>query len=243
MMFSKFGKVLTYRFHILLSKDKILSPTKVTRSSSLPKKPKKKALPKSILDKEMGSTTTEASKSTPKASSMFRSQSREEFYKSNSVKNATPPLGYYNCKYTCVSKSPKAVIFRKRAKSSSKLIKASNTTDTFSKHVPKQKNSSISFKKQVPRSDIFKNTLNDNRFVTYNCMPEICSNFKRIPTPDISKIKGRGSLIKEPEYCNSYNPDFKLVSQDLGKVPEFSKYPDRKPLFSEKEDTKNYDIH
>ena len=245
-MFSKFGKLLTYQFHILLSKDEILSPGKHSRTPIKPKKRsnKKESSIKTILDSEMPSAQSDTKKENPpKVMPMFRSQSREDFYRVNYSKDNVPPIGYYNYKYDYVTKSPTSVIFQKRARTASKIKPELEPSDSFMKYTPTKKNSVIAFKKQTARKNIFIKELNENRFVSYNCMPEVCSNFKRVNSPDINKLKGRENLIKEPEYCNSYDADFKLVTQDLGKVHEFSKYTQRKKLFPEKEDCRNYEVN
>ena len=244
MMFSKFGNLLTYQFHILLSKDKILSPEKKTKSSiRIPDKHRRSPV-KSINEVDRAIGLPESNKSlSPKPMSMFRSQSREEFYRSNSNKDRVPPVGYYNCKYNYITKSSKSVNFNPRVKTRSRVSNASQLSDPFNKYTPPTRVASVSFKKQIPRKDIFTNSLNEKRFSTVNLMPEVCSNFKKTSTPDMSRIKGRDNLIKEPEYCNSYNADFTLVTQDIGRVHDFSKYPQRKPLFQEKEDLRSYEVN
>jgi hypothetical protein len=252
-MYSKFGKILTYRYHILLSKDKILSSTnrrkdvggvkrtKKFKMNSLPVTEKPEPQIKSFAEEPQ--SPPDALKKVPsKEMSMFRSQSREDFYKVHSEKSAAPPVGYYNCNYSYIRKSQKSVVFRKRVKTSSRVTQ-NEPLHTLSNYSPSSKVMSISFKKQTHRKDIFVKDLNDKRFENFNKMPQVCSNFKRIHTPDISRMKSRDDLMKKPEYCNSYNPEYRLVKQDLGKVYNFTKYPDRKPLFVEKTDLKDYEIN
>ena len=243
-MYSKFGKLLTYQFHILLSKDEILSPKKKPKTPMRVPSSRRRTPVKSSKDLDRVIAQPESNKSlSPRPMAMFRSQSREEFYRTKSSKDRAPPIGYYNCKYNYITKSSKSVKFKSGAKTSSRVSTASLPSDPFNKYTPPTRVASISFKKQIPRKDIFTNSLNENRFVPFNAMPEVCSNFKRISTPDMSRIRGRGELIKEPEYCNSYNADFKLVTEDLGRVHDFSKYTQRKPLFREKEDLRDYEVN
>lgn len=242
-MFSKFGKLLTYKFNILRQKDEILSPIRPTRSpTKFRRKAKIQELPKTVLDSMDEQSHKEGKPLAINPSSMFRSQSREDFYRTFGSKSSAPPVGYYNCNYNYVSKSPKSTVFKARQKTSSKITPAPDTSDSFIKYSPIKKTPSISFKKQTSRRDILIQEVNENRFVTYNCMPDVCSNYRKVSTPDIGKVRGRDKLIKSPEYCNSYFADSKLVHEDLGKVPEFDKYTNRKPLFEGKEDLRNYDV-
>lgn len=236
-MYSKFGNILTYQFHILLSKEEILSPQQKKIHTDIPFLRRRTPIKTTA---KLESPIESPVKTPTKQMSMFRSQSREDFYKANLQKEIVPPVGYYNCNYDYVKKKTKSIVISKRPKSSSKIPKS---PDSFSNYSPPKRVSSISFKKQIPRKNILINPLNENRFIPFDCMPTACSNFKRISTPDLSKKKGRDSFIKEPKYLNSYNPDFKLVSEDLGKVHDFNKYSERKPLFDEKNDLRNYEVN
>lgn len=266
-MYSRFGKFLPYQFHILLSKDQILSkPTeKETRyfnkpssvkeennkgsnshstddKSSKTRKKKKRYFYEPASRKELNHKVFNNSSESVKPSFIFKSQSRDEFYKAI-PKTEAPPVGHYNCNYNYLEKSPKSAVFKRRKKTKSRKLIVPNTPIPFSSYVPKQKVNSISFEKQVPRDNIFVHPLNENRFLSFQNMPAVCSNFRRTSTPNISKTSGRCSILSEPKYLNSYNADYKLVKEDLGKVHQFEKVSGRKPLFDEKIDMREYEIN
>jgi hypothetical protein len=236
-MFSKFGKVLSYQFHILLSKDEILSNSK-TKTKKRRKfiKPEKDSL--STRDNDNSSATPELKP----PSHIFRSQSRDDFYKTIG-KPQGPPVGYYNCNYSCVTKSPKSAVFKKRKKTVSRIRTPVNDAPHFLTHVDRPKTPGVDFKKQLPRNNIFIAQLNENRFVSFKNMPEVCSNFRRAGTPDIGKVSARPNvLINSSISLNSYNVDFRFVKEDLGKVIDFNKCSPRKPLFEGKKDLRSYEI-
>ena len=248
-MFSKFGKVLSYQFHILLSKDEILSnskpKTKKRRKFWTPDK-------ESASGQDNGNYLSTPTMIVPPAaneqkpnqpSHIFRSQSRDDFYKIQS-NTPTPPVGYYNCNYACVKKTPKSTVFKKRKKTAVRVKTPVDNDAHFLRYFERSHTPSISFKKQLPRNNLLIAQLNENRFVSFNKMPEVCSNFRRAGTPDIGKKSGRKDvMIDSAITLNSYNVDFSPVQEDLGKVIDFNKCSPRKPLFECKTDVRSYEIN
>ena len=224
-MYSKSGKSFKHKFQILLAKDQILS----NDLSPLPRlfNFKKRLNARAIKNPQSASPKSTIPKS---PNFIFKQPGRD---KSIENKQENPPPGYYNCNYSLVLKSPTSCIFKKEHKKFSRNMTPTTVNDSFDRYFPSKKQTFISFTKQVPRKENFVKELNENRFVSFESMPETCSKYKKAHVPDISKFSERKSIVKSAEFLPSYQPDYKLVKEDIGKVHEFSKYSPRKPLFEE----------
>lgn len=224
-MYSKSGKSFKHKFQILLTKDQILS-------NDLSVHPRLFNFKKRLKTQTTQNPPSTSPKSSiPKSPNfIFKQPGRE---KSSDNRQENPPPGYYNCNYSLVLKSPTSCIFKKEPKKFPRNMTPTAINDSFDRYLPSKKQGFISFTKQVPRKENFVKELNENRFVSFENMPETCSKYKSTHVPDISKFSERKSIVKSAEFLPSYRPDYKLVKEDIGKVHEFSKYSPRKPLFEE----------
>jgi hypothetical protein len=232
-MYSKSGKSFEHKFQILLSKNEILS----REQHPLPRVKKFNKRLKDLLVKipQVSLIPEKEEKLRKSGNFIFKASGRE---KPLEVKKDSPPPGYYNCNYSLILKSPTSCIFRKENKKYPRYLTPTTQNDSYERKTPSNKANMISFKKQIPRREHFVKELNENRFLSFDHMPETCSKYKSIHVPDISKFSERKSIIKSAEFLPSYKPDYRFVKEDLGKVHEFSKYLERKPLFNCESDFK-----
>lgn len=83
--------------------------------------------------------------------------------------------------------------------------------------------SPVNFKKQLPRPDLCKYSLdvNANRFLSFNHSPQALTNTKRISSPDFSLYQGRKrslmytSLEDQPQYDPNYSQVWKNTGKGL----------------------------
>ncbi|CAG9319013.1 unnamed protein product [Blepharisma stoltei] len=250
-MFSKFGKVSNERFYILKYKDEIVSGK--TRKISPKHSPihfrKKQLSPENIMKLISTQTARENSSSpSPRRSYAFLSQTRQDFYKSTSLRSSAPPCGHYNLKYDLVEKSQRQVNFGERPRTSSKIPKTmkeeslNSSMDSQTKHIQ----TPILFEKQIARADFTKLTtdVNEKRFELFDSMPEQSSKYKRSTTPNISKSRPREyEYLKLAEYSPDYQPNYKLVTKSPGQAVKFENYIPHKPiLLNHLTSTRNYHV-
>ena len=238
-MYSKFGKVLAERFQILNHKDEILSG-KVKKMKPPPVfakihiKPSSSDLTDEILIEESINEPESpvSKKRKPKNSYAFVSQSRDDFYKATDKKVVSPPCNQYDCKYSLVYKSVRVPKFKPRPPTRSRRKTSQSISEyDLSPEKPKARvQSPILFDHQKSRPSIttLSKDVNENRFIKFDDMPSFYSKYKRVSTPNMSKGTERSSLFKAVEQSPDYNPSFKLVNTDLGKVTTFDKYSARK---------------
>jgi len=222
-MYSRFGKFLPYRFHILLSKDEILSPGK-QKTKPLRASP--------ISTKEDPHRDYSPPAESVKASFMFRSQSRDDYYRIQ-PKASAPPVGYYNLNYSYITKSPKSAVFKHKTKVKPRKVLASQPQVELNLNTQYERASSISLKKPERRSELRIQTPNEkSRLNSLQHIQAIYSNLPEIDSPVVPKFPGRNSLKKAKRYINSHNPDNKASNEDKAKAFKFTKPPARKTLFS-----------
>lgn len=250
-MYSKFGKIIAERFQILNHREEILSGKvkKMKPPSTLPTNPKLATLDMMFADVLENSTNEltddfqdksqhedqpKHHKKKLKKSIAFASQSREEFYKSTDKKIVAPPCGHYDCKYSLVFKSICVPSFKQHSKTKPRhshrrinSVKSSSKEKVINKGIIKEP-----FEQQLARPSITKmiNDVNENRFLKFSDMPHVSSKYKRATTPNIGKSTERKPLFMIKESSPDYNPSFKLVTEDLGKVTNFEKYSGRKDM-------------
>ena len=261
-MYSKFGKIIAERFQILNHREEILSGKvkKIRPPSVIPTNPKLATLDLMFPDIPENSTNelTEDfqdrsqcgeqpnhGKRKARRSIAFASQSREEFYKSTDKKIIAPPCGHYDCKYSLVFKSVCVPNFKTPSKTKPRhshrrvnSVKAPAKEQATIKSTLKEP-----FEQQLSRPSITKmvNDVNENRFLKFSDMPHVSSKYKRATTPNIGKSPERKPLFMIKESSPDYNPSFKLVTEDLGKVTNFEKYSGRKDMNSScSKDTREY---
>lgn len=233
-MYSRFGKFLPYRFHILLSKDEILSPGKQKNKPF-------RASP--VSAKEDPHRIYSPAAEPVKPSFMFRSQSRDDYYKIQ-PKASAPPVGYYNLNYSYITKSPKSAIFKQRTKVKSRKILVPQTPFELNTNNRSNRGSSISFKRPERRSELTIKASNEK--IRLNSLQNIqaINNLSDFDSPVISRIPGRNSIKKVPRYLNSYNAENKTQKEDKNKADKFLKPPMRKTLFnSKKRYSNNFELN
>lgn len=250
-MYSKFGKIIAERFQILNHREEILSGKvkKIKPPATISPNPKLATL-NLMFPKDLESSTNELTedlqeksiiedqptqkKKKSKQSVAFSSQSREEFYKSTDKKNVAPPCGHYDCKYSLVFKSicvPSLKMHQKtKPRNSHRRINSVKSSDKET--VVNKGTSKEPFEQQISRPSITKmiNGVNENRFVKFCDMTYANSKYKRPSTPNLGRGTERKPLFAVKKVSPDYNPSFKLVKEDLGKVTSFEKYSARKNL-------------
>lgn len=228
-MYSNFGRGTEKIFPILREKPQILS--------SLPRKPalkpqtlnftKKRLSPETMqgLVLESHAAPTPPRRDSPTSS--FTTQTRSTFYKATNNSGGPPP-GHYDCNYKLVRQHTRVTDFRPRPRTQSRAKRSppasSVTPQEQRRHVP----SPVSFAQQLPRSSARKNRPETRRLSEAT---PIVVHSKRCRTPDFAKSRAReqGHLTTNLLLV-SYTPCFKLVSEDLGRVPSFVNYNARGPL-------------
>lgn len=238
-MYSKFGKVLAERFQILNHRDEILSgkvkkmkpPPVFTRNTPKPQSvdiTDESSIVESVKELPMQINPSQTAKKT----CSFLSQSREDFYKATDKKITSPPCGHYNCKYSLVYSSIRVPKFKGRppTRSRRKTVQSFSDFESPPEKPRKKVKTPISFDKQISRPSItsYSNDVNEERFVKFDDMPENYSKYKRVSTPNLCKGTERNKLFPSHEHSPDYNPSFKLVTNDIGKVTKFEKYSARK---------------
>lgn len=254
MNFSKFGKVCNERFYILKYKDDILSGEKrrISPKRSTLASHKRQLSPENLtkLINSISSRDQSPSERSIQKSPAFLAQTRDNFYNSSWLRNSAPPCGHYNAKYDLVKKNLRHINIKERPLTSSRLPKTQNDfgfvfpLENLQRHIP----SAIPLDKQTPRPEFTKNTkdVNEKRFIMYDHINEHISKYRRTATPSLAKSRPRDNkyLLNQTENSPSYEPSFKLVSDDLGKVAKFNNYNSHKPiLLSHLINTRDYQIN
>ena len=229
-MFSKVGKVSENNFAIFKQKNEILSgKTRKIKVKSPLRRPKKPEISqKQIQDllKNISSYESLAKKKEDK-SAVFKAQSRNDFYKATAKREASPPTGHYDASYNLVTKAVRVANFSLKRKNKRRVSPQATPHRFSSPEPPRRHIASPLFDRQLARNPFQPRNSSEIRS---SKIPDNYSNYKRILTPDFSKFSER--KFEPQEKMNlSYSPKYKLVSEDLGKVADFSKYSSRKPFY------------
>lgn len=238
-LFSKAGKVCGVKYPALKLRSQLLSghaPTiKVTfgRASG----PKARSfIPKSILDKlaEDSRDFEDERMNKTLEISPGRSQSHTDRFKPPAAA-LTPPIGAYNCSFSLVERRIRTANFhlRPQTKRRSEPPICPNHLESprlLEPHVP----SPISFEKQSARPSILTLSagVHEGRFVLFNDMPTAYSKYRRVPSPDIARSKGKSHVRNRgfgPSF-NTYQASYRLVQENLAHcAADFSKQTSRPP--------------
>lgn len=240
-LFSKSGNSISDRFQILKQTHVILAGR--TRKAKPTRKLFKLPEPNSLSPTKEGAGFPEEvirSRSEKKRrlpSSFFRSQSREDFYKSKvthkqSRKFDVPPCGHYAVNYDSVKKRSPSPVFKERTR---KILVPSSPSSTLA-YSPDQQHrvTSPDFAKQLSRSQLKTAALdvNELRFQEFKPEPRISTKVLRVSTPDLRKSSARSfAMYRVLEHSPDYSPSYNFSQPDLGKgTVAFGKVKGRSPL-------------
>ncbi|CAG9321700.1 unnamed protein product [Blepharisma stoltei] len=216
-MISRIGKNSADRFMILGQRDEIVSGKsrqKQFRFAPDEDEDLKESLMINELIKkeEMAHDVSEDnSPKIPKLSPAFRAQTREDYYRNISGKNCAPPCGHYNPSFEITQKHIQSPRLKK---TKIEIRQATTAQKQFRHKIKKEKNfsnshlqSAIPFNKQLKRGSFHNISVNEQRFVQQNLSPEICTKFKKVTVPDISKQLARKEFYRVSDCAPEYKPN------------------------------------
>jgi hypothetical protein len=224
-LFSKTGNSISDRFKILKQSHEILSGQRRKVKVKAFQLPEFK-VPSSkehiiIAEETVRRTTSRKKRRTPSA--FFKSQSRDQFYKSKvratqGRKSTVPPCGHYEVNYDSVKKRVQTPNFKERER---KVFSPSVNSSVLS-YLPEPhiRVSSPDFSKQLSRSKLKTPSLdvNEQRFAEYRPEPPISSRVHRVSTPDMNRSPDRSfAIYKVTQHSPEYTPSYHLSQPDLGK--------------------------
>jgi len=213
---SRVGKSSVYKIHILKEKDKILSrdskrfhPEKQTKDKPRPVENYEEVLNQIPMPKNPKKTLK------PKPSFVFRSVSREKYYKPYLDSNSSPPAGHYNVAFPSKPKlipnfSTKKTLKRDPVKPQPKIKSRPQSSRTA-------KNTTFpDFKKQLKRPSFAE--ANSQVSELYN------TSFRtKVRAPNISKQLARTELFSHKEFSPQYNPNKDFLLKKLCTTLSFGK--------------------
>ncbi|CAG9317468.1 unnamed protein product [Blepharisma stoltei] len=230
-MISRIGKNSADRFMILGQREEIIKGKTLKRkfrfSSVEEEDEPKEAVVISELIKKEEMIQAAAEENYPKAaklSSFFKAQTRDDYYKHTFGKNCAPPCGHYNPNFEVTRKhiqSPrltKAKIERRpttEAEKEFRFKRKIENNDYHSAHLQ----SAIPFNKQLDRGLFYNLSVNEKRFIQQNLSPEVCTKFKKVKVPDLSKQLSRKDFHTvsdcSPEYEANKEPFLRKLVKSI----------------------------
>ncbi|CAG9328302.1 unnamed protein product [Blepharisma stoltei] len=239
--FSRPGRAYSSRYKILAEKETLLSGNLKSYTHSVPsfmiKEEEPKPLAPTALEKllkeeleELKMQELKNKESLPKIkispTSSFKSPPRKSEFLKNNTSSAQE---YYDINYSQVEKSVAVPSFKSTNKRN--LIEKESDLSNFSYREPEwNPKGVIPFSKQTQRKPFINSgSPSDERFVSANLSPEICSKFKRNKVPNLSKYSSRDNILYKTQDCvPEYFPNKEIVMPKIARNVDFDKMLKRK---------------
>jgi len=233
-LFSKAGKGCGVKYPALKLRSQLLSghvPSVKVGSGRVSGPKTRSFLPKSVLDQllqEGRELEDERGNKSMEVSPGGDSQPRTDRFKPPPAA-LSPPIGAYNCSFSLVERRTCTANFllrpqTKRRSESPICPHRLESPRVLIPHIP----SPISFEKQAVRPSILTLSadVHEGRFELFNSMPTAYSKYRRVPSPDLARSKGKTHIRNRafgPSF-NTYRASYRLVQNNFGKgAADFSK--------------------